>query len=137
MGVQQEPTEFASQSTGRRTFRSAVAWSIAASGGRFGINSLLVFILAAILGPTDFGVVALAFVYVEFLRMLLDQGFNAALIQRKNLTRLHLDSVFWMVLAASLLLAIGSVGFSGWWWRRGNEVGPARLGRRHRLKRWL
>ena len=97
-----------------RSFANAVKWAYAGNWGERTLSSLSTFILAALLEPQDFGVVAIAMVYVTFLQLFLDQGFRAALIQRKDLEPQHLDAVFWMDVLWSLLLVGVSVLISGW-----------------------
>jgi PST family polysaccharide transporter len=80
-----------------------------------GCLALTAFILGALLGPESFGMVAMATVYILFVQMFLEQGFVAAIIQRKNLTPEHLDAVFWLICASSFCLMGLSVAFSGWW----------------------
>jgi PST family polysaccharide transporter len=72
-------------------------------------------ILARMLGPGDFGRAAIAVIYISFLQLFLDQGFMTALIQRKDLDPRHLDAVFWMDQALSVLLVTVSVVLSKWW----------------------
>jgi O-antigen/teichoic acid export membrane protein len=72
------------------------------------ILSLLVFLLLArLLQPADFGLVALASVFVVVLTTLSHQGFAQAIIQRKNLEPEHLDSAFWINTSIGALLALG------------------------------
>jgi len=101
----------------RPTFRGAVLWSYLMNGGEKAIFTLVTFVLASVLGPSDFGTVSMAMVYILFIQMFLEQGLCLALIQRKNLDTEHLDSVFWMVMVAGLALVGISVGLSGWWAR--------------------
>lgn len=84
-------------------------------GGRQAITMIVTLVLAGILGPTAFGTVAMATVYVLFVQMLLQQGMIPALIQRKDLRPEHLDSAFWMVVAASGVLTVVSIALAGWW----------------------
>ena len=98
-----------------QTFRRAVTWAYIMNWGDKGFSVLFTFVLAAVLGPRDFGIVAIAMIYILFIRMFLEQGLAAAVIQRKELTREHLDSVFWMNMVLSLLLVGISIAFSRWW----------------------
>ena len=82
------------------------------NSGTRGIATAFTFLLAALLGPHDFGVVAVALVYVAFVRMLLEQGFMTAIIQREELDDEHLDSAFWLNLAWCLVLAAASCAFA-------------------------
>lgn len=97
------------------SFSSTVGWSYAMDGGRQVITSFSGLVLAALLGPNAFGVVAMALVYVLFIEMLVKQGMAAAVIQRKDLTPRHLDSAFWLVMFSAVVLMGASAGFSGWW----------------------
>jgi O-antigen/teichoic acid export membrane protein len=99
------------------TFRGAVLWSYLMNGGEKAIFALVTFVLASLLGPSDFGTVSMAMVYILFIQMFLEQGLSLALIQRKELDAEHLDSVFWMVMVAGLALVGVSIGLSGWWAR--------------------
>ena len=99
----------------KRQFLHSVKWVLVSNWGREGILSLVTFILAAILGPTDFGTVAIAYIYIAFVQMFVGLGFNATLIQKKDLNESHLDSVFWLVVILSLLLMAISIALSGWW----------------------
>jgi teichuronic acid exporter len=96
-------------------FKHAVKWAFVMNLGEKGFSTIFTFVLAYKLGPSDFGIVALAMIYILFVQMFLEQGLAAALIQRKNLRPEHLDSVFWMDLVVSVFLVALSVGFSGWW----------------------
>lgn len=113
MQVPTEPDEVSTPPN--RTFRSALRWSYVMDGGRQAITMLVTLVLAGLLGPTAFGTVAMATVYILFVQMLLQQGMIPALIQRKDLRPEHLDSAFWMVMGTSGALTIASIGLSGWW----------------------
>ena len=63
-------------------------------------------VLARIVGPADFGVVAQATIYVGFVQLFLDQGFGAALIQKKNLEKEDVASVFWLNVASAGVLVV-------------------------------
>ncbi len=53
---------------------------------------------------------ALATVFVAFAQLIVDQGLGDALIQRKEVTRSHVDTAFWVALATGLLLtALGLI----------------------------
>jgi len=110
-----------------RSFENAVKWSYAANWGERGFSALFTVFLAGILGPRDFGTAAIALIYIGFLQMFLDQGFLAALIQRKNLAPEHLDAVFWMNQAFSVFLVVLSLLFAGWWAARNHTPELAKI----------
>jgi O-antigen/teichoic acid export membrane protein len=99
----------------QRSFLNAVKWAYTANWGDRAFSALFTFVLAALLGPRDFGVVSLAMVYIAFVQMLLNQGLMAALIQRKQLDPEHLDTVFSTNVVFSLVLAGLSMLFGHWW----------------------
>jgi PST family polysaccharide transporter len=84
---------------------AGVAWSaIRQWGGR--LVSILVFmVLARVLAPESFGLVALAAVFIGFLDVPLRISLGDALVQRRTLRALELDSSFWGLLGVSTLLA--------------------------------
>ncbi len=90
-------------------------WAYVMQASEQGLNALLTFVFAAVLGPKDFGTVAMGMAYILFVRMFLEQGLVPALVQRKDLRPEHLDSVFWLNLVASLVLVFLSILLSSWW----------------------
>ncbi|MBW4691602.1 MAG: MOP flippase family protein [Lyngbya sp. HA4199-MV5] len=69
------------------------------------IVSFAVFpILARLLGPEAFGLIALTSVFLSFLQVFLDQGFGQAIIQRRDLEPEHLDTAFWTSMGMSVFL---------------------------------
>ena len=102
-------------------------WAYAANWGERAFGALFTVLLAALLGPRDFGIVAIGMAYVLLFQMFLDQGFLAALIQKSDLEPEHLDSVFWMDLFLSVLLMILSLWLSQWWAIRTHSPGSGRI----------
>jgi PST family polysaccharide transporter len=91
-------------SVARRSVRG-VAWNYAS----FGLGKLLVFlttaVLARLLTPADFGLVAIATLAVSYLAILRDLGLGAALIQRREGLDEAAETVFTLNLALGVLLA--------------------------------
>jgi len=82
-----------------------VLWSAIESWGRQVISFAVFFILARLLGPETFGLIALASIFLAFLQVFFDQGFTQAIVQRQELELEHLDTAFWANLGISVLLA--------------------------------
>ena len=91
------------------------------SFGQIVISSVSLFVLAAVVGPEAFGTIALALVLVLFLQLLLEQGMAAAIVQREDLDRRHLDAAFWMVMWLSLVLVVVGALIAPWWASINNE----------------
>ena len=64
-------------------------------------------ILARLLEPRDFGLIAMATVVTELGALFANFGFGAVLIQKRTVTRLQLDTVFWISLILGVVLAFG------------------------------
>lgn len=84
--------------------------TVASQAMNFGVLA----ILARELGPKTFGVVALASIWIKFLNYFLSQGLGLAIIQRKKLDPLHLDSAFWLTNAMAAVLTIATVISAPW-----------------------
>jgi O-antigen/teichoic acid export membrane protein len=95
--------------------RGATIWSFVMTGGQSVLRIVMQLILAALLGPDAFGLIAFALVYVMLIQILLDQGMGTAIIQREDLQGSHLDSGFWMLIGLSGFLTAGAVAFAGTW----------------------
>jgi PST family polysaccharide transporter len=86
--------------------------------------SLVAFLaLARLLDPADFGIMALAGIYLTFCSFVIDQGFGTALVQREDLDAGHLDAVFWAQLALGALVAAFTFAAAGWIARLFDEPG--------------
>jgi O-antigen/teichoic acid export membrane protein len=95
---------------GRRRFRQDVAsgltWTLIGTWGRQAIDLLVFLVLARLLLPEQFGLVALAMVFVLFAQLLVDQGMGDALVQRREITPLQIDTAFWVALSTGGLLTV-------------------------------
>lgn len=65
-------------------------------------------IIARILDPTDYGLVAMVMVFISISYVLVDGGFSSALIQKKNADRLDFSTVFYfsVVFAATIYVIL-------------------------------
>jgi PST family polysaccharide transporter len=88
-------------------------WSAIQKWGRAIITALTFIVLSRLLTPEAFGLVTLASVFTDFVEIFLDQGFSAAIIQRKEVDRQHLDTAFWISIVTGLLLTGGNIAASG------------------------
>lgn len=90
-----------------------VVWSVIQKWGREAISFLTFIALSRLLAPEAFGLVALAAVFTTFVQIFLDQGFSAAIVQRADLEREHLDTAFWITILTGILLTAGGIAASG------------------------
>ena len=85
-------------------------WSGVQTWGSQAVALLTFLFLARLLSPEDFGLVALANTFITFSYVLVDQGLNAAIVQRQAIETRHLDSVFWTQLVLGLCFTAIGVG---------------------------
>lgn len=104
-----------------RRLSFALVWSFVQGIGGQLLTVVVTFLLARELGPGLFGLAALAIVYVLFVDMLMRQGLSAALIQRPNITPRELSTAFWLLLVASVLIVLATIGLAGAWASLNNE----------------
>src|SRR5690348_6375413 len=69
-------------------------------------------VLARLLFPAEYGLVAMAYPVVAFLQVFNDIGLGQAIIQRPVLEQGQVSALFWLNLAVSSLLAISVVAIS-------------------------
>jgi len=83
-------------------------WNLSGSVVRHGAGFLINIILARLLGPEPFGIVALATIVISIGNLIVDSGLNASLVQKKELARSDIKYVFTiqMVLGISIYLLI-------------------------------
>ena len=106
--IEPAATETPPESVGtlRTTAANSVKWAIVQVVGATGGRLVFTLILARFLGPDDFGIVAQAMIYITLAMLLLDQGFGAALVQRRDLHPADARSVATLNLVLSVGLMI-------------------------------
>jgi O-antigen/teichoic acid export membrane protein len=97
----------------QRRVARGLTWTIVDIWGRQALNLIVFVILANLLLPVDFGLVALAAVFVGFAQLFVDQGLGDALVQRRVLTRSHIDTAFWAALVTGGLLTLVGLAAAG------------------------
>jgi O-antigen/teichoic acid export membrane protein len=89
------------------TYRATHAawWSALEIASRYGVQFVVTIILARLLHPTDFGMVAMLLVFTVFAALLVDGGFGIALVQKQVPTENDETTAFLTSLATGILLA--------------------------------
>jgi O-antigen/teichoic acid export membrane protein len=70
--------------------------------------------LARLLLPEDFGLVAIALVFINISQVFIDAGFGAALIQKDEVSPNLYSSVFWLNIFSGIILTVLFVFISKW-----------------------
>lgn len=85
---------------------SSTAWSTGGMVTGQVINLVRLAVLARLLTPEDFGVYAMVMVFYLFLTNAGDLGSSAVIVQRRELTRSLLGTVFWLNVGFGALLGV-------------------------------
>jgi len=82
-------------------------WKLMERGGSQGIQFIVQIVLARILVPNDYGIIALIAIFINIANVFVQSGFNIALIQKKEINEADFSSVFYLSLfVAGLLYSI-------------------------------
>lgn len=81
-------------------------WKTAQSVCTLGMTFLIQLLLARILAPEDFGIIAITSVFLVLANTIIDTSFSSSVIQKETLNQKLLSSIFY----ANLLLSLGVYG---------------------------
>lgn len=84
----------------------AMVWDLIGSYGGQLTSFVITIFLSRLLTPEDFGLVGMSMVFINVLMVFADMGFASALIQHKENTSLVYSSVFFLNVAAGLIISI-------------------------------
>jgi O-antigen/teichoic acid export membrane protein len=90
----------------RRAVVKGAAWSIAMRWTMRGLGLVSTVVLARLLTPADFGLMAMAMLVVAFVEAWLSFGLETALIQNQGATREHYDTAWTLRIIQSIAVAI-------------------------------
>ena len=85
---------------------SNVAWRFAERVGAQGVKLVLEIILARLLLPDDYGLVAIVTVLITILNVFVDSGLGNALIQKKDADDVDFSTVFWFNIVSCIIIYI-------------------------------
>lgn len=83
-----------------------LAWSAIEKYSVFLVSLVVSMVLARLLAPKDFGVVAIATVIINFLSIFSTMGIGPAIIQRKNLSKDDVNNIYSFSVIVSLFLTL-------------------------------
>lgn len=96
----------------KRKAVDSIFWSSVEKFGRRGITFIIIIVLARLLGPDAFGLVAMASIFTSFIQRFIDQGMMEAIIQNESITKEHLDTAFWTNLIFGIIMMIFGILFA-------------------------
>lgn len=79
-------------------------WKLFEQGGSAAITLLVQIVLARLIAPSEFGVLAIMLVFVNIGNVIVQSGLNTAIIQAPDVTECDCSTVFWMCFATSVVL---------------------------------
>lgn len=83
---------------------TSLIWKFLERIGTQGVQFVVAIVLARLLAPADFGLIALVTVFVAIANVFVQSGLNTALIQKKNADDLDFSTVFYTSLCVAMFL---------------------------------
>lgn len=87
-------------------------WTFVELSGHQLISFIFYVFLARLLGPGDFGIMALAVTILFLFDMILRNWITEPVVQRRDLEPAHLDTIFWVDIALAAVLCGLAIGFA-------------------------
>ena len=98
----------------RKIVVSSLIWRFAERCGAQGVSFIVGLVLARLLSPEDYGLIAIVSVFTTFLNVFIDSGMGGALVQKKNADDIDYSSVFYFNVAFSVILYLAFFFASPW-----------------------
>ena len=83
---------------------SGVIWTVLERFSASGISFIVSIVLARVLMPDDYGLVAMVMIFIVLADVFINSGFNTALIQKRDADELDFSTMFWCSMAISLVI---------------------------------
>jgi PST family polysaccharide transporter len=80
--------------------------TVASQGVQFALNLASTMVLARMLMPRDFGLLAMVFTIMGFLRVFKELGLSTATVQREDITQAQVSNLFWINVAVSGFVSV-------------------------------
>jgi O-antigen/teichoic acid export membrane protein len=96
----------AGQEVGRLARRGTL-WGVIAQVAQQALSVIATMILARLLTPADFGVVAASVTVLQLVQLVLGLGWGAAIVRRREVDDTYLSSIFWLATGMGVTLAAG------------------------------
>ncbi len=96
--------EISDSATTRSKVFSGVVWTVLERFSASGVSFVVSIVLARVLMPDDYGLVAMVMIFITLADVFINSGFNTALIQKKDADELDFSTVFWCSMAVSIVI---------------------------------
>lgn len=104
---------------------SSGAVTMSAQAGKFFLSLVSTMVLARLLTPRDFGLVAMVTTVTGFLRVFKDAGLSIATVQREKITHAQVSNLFWINIGVSALTSLvlaGSAPLVAWFYHNARLI---------------
>jgi len=85
---------------------SSIIWKFLEQGGTQGVQFIVSIVLARLLTPEDYGLIAIVIIFITIANVFIQSGFNTALIQKKNADEIDFSSILYLNLFVAGLLYV-------------------------------
>ncbi len=85
---------------------SGVFWTVLERFSASGVSFVVSIVLARVLMPEDYGLVAMVMIFIVLADVFINSGFNTALIQKKDADELDFSTVFWCSMGISFVIYV-------------------------------
>lgn len=85
---------------------TSLIWKLMERSGTQGIQFVVQIILARLLLPSDYGMIALVMIFILLSNVLIQKGFNTSLVQKKDANEVDFSSVLYLSMIVAGLLTI-------------------------------
>lgn len=92
---------------------SALRWTTFAMVGKSGLQFAQMVLLARLLAPADFGLMAMVVVIITFVQVFADLGVSNAIIHHQNISPNQMSSLYWLSVVVGACFMLTLMVFSG------------------------
>ena len=104
--VEQKSSSVQQQPVSKNKVISSLIWKFLERGGVQGVQFVLSIILARLVSPEDYGVIAILLVFIQIATVFIQSGFNTALIQKKEADDIDFSSIFYLSFFVAAILYV-------------------------------
>lgn len=84
----------------------SLMWKLAERGGAQLVGFIVTLVLARLLSPNEYGVIAIVNIFLSIATVLIQGGMNTAIVQKKEIDRTDISTVFYLSLAVFVFIYI-------------------------------
>ncbi len=89
-----------------KKINTEMTWAIVQLFSKQGINLLILLLISYYVTPVEFGIYSVAFSFFQFFSLIADTGFNAAIVQKRNITDEQINAIYSVNIVLSLVLVL-------------------------------